>query len=164
MTIIPRSDATTASCTLTPSMRDKSAYMVSKAFYMVTISNTLRASRKKLATLNAECASLEVQRTALREQIQNLMKDKGVWVKTNRNLQQDRKKCPHNRRPTRCFMVDCKGTATESCHCTDSRYQKSPRLRKACRCRCRGCLVTNCSGSGLTYTPPLALPAYWEVL
>lgn len=142
---------TTASCTLTPSMRGKSAYMESKAIYMETISNTLRASRKELATLNAECASLEVRRTALKEQIQNIMKEKGVWVTTNRTLQQDRKKCPHNRRPTRCFRVECKGTATECCRCADKRYQKSPRLRKACNCRCPGCLATQCSGSGVTY-------------
>jgi hypothetical protein len=75
---------TTASCTLTPSMRDKSAYMLSKTHYTATISNTIRASRKRLSALNAEYASLEVQRTALMEQIQILENEKAAWVKTNR--------------------------------------------------------------------------------
>jgi hypothetical protein len=82
---------------VTPSMRDKSAYMLSKTHYTATISNTIRASRKRLSALKAEYASLEVQRTALMEQIQILENEKAAWVKTNRNLQQDRKKCPHNR-------------------------------------------------------------------
>ncbi len=46
--------------TLTPAM--PSAYMLSKTHYTATISNTIRASRKRLSALNAEYASLEVQR------------------------------------------------------------------------------------------------------
>lgn len=149
---------TTASCTLTPSMRDKSAYMLSKTHYTATISNTIRASRKRLSALNAESASLEARRAALIQQIQDLEKDKAAWVNTNRK---DRKMCQHNCRQTRCFKEECKETATEICHCSSGRYQKSPRLRKACRCRCCDCDATRCSGRrGVLYNGNNVIPAY----
>jgi hypothetical protein len=153
---------TTASCTLTPSMpkRDKSAYMLFKTLCTANISDNIKAYRKRLSALNAESASLEARRTALIQQIEVLDKEKAAWVNTNRSIRKDRKMCQHNRRPTRCFKEECKETATEVCRCSIGRYQKSPRLRKKCICRCGDCEFTGCSGLRVWHNGNNVIPAH----
>jgi hypothetical protein len=138
--------------------RDKTDYMLLKNSFTAPISATIRAYRKEVSALNAESASIAIRRAALIQHIEDLDKTKKAWVKTHRK---DRKMCEHNCRPSRCFKIVCKKTATAVCHCSTGSFQKSPRLRTACNCRCCHCVATvKCSGRGRLYNVGLGIPAF----